>query len=472
MPPTFKANMSAEVSESNPLPLTFRQAEVDMIGRCLRAGDSCSVIGVSGMAKSNLFRHLLRLSVRRHYLDGDCLRYLFLSLSAHELGIISEQAIYSLLYERLISGLRQQGLAEDSAGLSEELSRWTSLPTDALLVQRAFLQLLQTVMASDPARNLVILFDQFDDLYQRLNPRFFANLRAIRDEYKYRVSYVVFTREELPRLCDAPECEEFYELFSSNVIGLGPYDLNDARLLLSRVGGRYGQTPEAGVSERLIEWTGGHPGLLKATCMATLHGVKTLPGDTAQALDSLLGVEDVRTECAKLWGSLSDEEQKALQALVIHKLNASRDGETIRRLRLKNLLIDVGEAIAPFSPLFTAYIAKQKAEALFTTKISAGPIRIDAAGEVWVNEKRVTPPPSKRELSLLEYLCLDPGRLRTKDEIIAIVYPEEYRSGEGVSDDALNALVKRLRDRLEASAGTHNFIVTVRGKGYRLNLNG
>ena len=67
-----------------------------------------------------------------------------------------------------------------------------------------------------------------------------------------------------------------------------------------------------------------------------------------------------------------------------------------------------------------------------------------------------------------EYLCLSPGRLRTKDEIIAAAYPDEYRTGAGVSDDALNAFVKRLRDRLESYSGFGDKIVTVRGRGYRL----
>ena len=77
---------------------------------------------------------------------------------------------------------------------------------------------------------------------------------------------------------------------------------------------------------------------------------------------------------------------------------------------------------------------------------------------------------TKKELQLLEYLCLKPGRLHTKDEIIAAVYPEEYLVGGSPTDDAFNAVVKRLRDRLEQSAKRGNCIVTVRGKGYRLEV--
>jgi len=62
--------VNTQAAKLNQLPLTYRQALVEQIARCLRAGDSSSLIGVSGMAKSNLFRHLLSPAVREHYLGN------------------------------------------------------------------------------------------------------------------------------------------------------------------------------------------------------------------------------------------------------------------------------------------------------------------------------------------------------------------------------------------------------------------
>jgi DNA-binding response OmpR family regulator len=39
----------------------------------------------------------------------------------------------------------------------------------------------------------------------------------------------------------------------------------------------------------------------------------------------------------------------------------------------------------------------------------------------------------------------------------------------GVSDEALDALLRRLRDRIASVDPTHNYIVTVRGYGVRLD---
>jgi hypothetical protein len=135
-------------------------------------------------------------------------------------------------------------------------------------------------------------------------------------------------------------------------------------------------------------------------------------------------------------------------------------------------VVEAAEKTAP-KPLYglvAGYIVEQKAIASHPTRIQAGYIRIDTAGEVWLYGRKVVPSLTKKEQLLLEYLCLAPGHLRTKDEVVAVVYPEEYQAGNSPTDDALNQLVKRLRDRLDQTAKCGHCIETVRGKGYRLKI--
>lgn len=462
--------MNPNASLTRTLPLSYRQPEIILIARCLRAGDSCAVISVSGMAKSNLFRHLLTPEVRQHYLGDNWQSYLFLAADAHALGEVSERAAYSLFIELLMAEARLQNVAESVISRVEQLSQPAALASDPLLWQRAFVQAVQAIMTADAARHLVILFDQFDEVYKTLNPHFFANLRALRDQHKYRLSYVVFTREELPALASAPEHEEFYELFSPHVLGLGPYSPTDARLLLARVSGRFGQRLEAQVEERLITLTGGHPGLLKAACLALLNHKTSLPEGDEQAIAALLAVDDLRTECAKLWGSIQSDEQEALRRLAMGGVTEISDQNMARRLRLKHLLTDRDGATRPFCPLFSQYLAEQKLIRPADIRIKAGPIRIDTDGEVWINERQVVPPLPPMELKLLAFLCQEPGHLRSKDEVIAALYPHLYKIGEAPTDDALTAVLTRLRNSLKKISATDDLIETVRGKGYRLNV--
>jgi DNA-binding winged helix-turn-helix (wHTH) protein len=58
------------------------------------------------------------------------------------------------------------------------------------------------------------------------------------------------------------------------------------------------------------------------------------------------------------------------------------------------------------------------------------------------------------------------GEVVSRPEIIRVVWG---KAAEGVTDQALDALVRRLRDRLAEIDPTWDYIVTVRGHGLRLD---
>ncbi|MGB9801064.1 MAG: FHA domain-containing protein [Thermanaerothrix sp.] len=86
---------------------------------------------------------------------------------------------------------------------------------------------------------------------------------------------------------------------------------------------------------------------------------------------------------------------------------------------------------------------------------------------VWVMGREVLPPLSVPQFRLLEILYDHQGEAVSRQEIIRAVWGEEQSLG--VSDQALDALVRRLRDRLAASDAEYPYLVTVRGYGFRLD---
>jgi DNA-binding response OmpR family regulator len=86
---------------------------------------------------------------------------------------------------------------------------------------------------------------------------------------------------------------------------------------------------------------------------------------------------------------------------------------------------------------------------------------------VWINNKEVLPPLSVSQFRLLELLYEHQGRVVPRQELIADVWGEEQAIE--VSEQALDALVRRLRDRLASVDPDHIYIVTVRGHGLRLD---
>lgn len=85
---------------------------------------------------------------------------------------------------------------------------------------------------------------------------------------------------------------------------------------------------------------------------------------------------------------------------------------------------------------------------------------------VFINGVEVSPPLSLPQYRLLELLYQNRGRVCTRDEVIASVWPEVV--GDGVSEQAIDALVRRLRDRLSEIDPHNQYVVTVRGHGFRI----
>jgi hypothetical protein len=85
---------------------------------------------------------------------------------------------------------------------------------------------------------------------------------------------------------------------------------------------------------------------------------------------------------------------------------------------------------------------------------------------VWVLNQQVVPPLSALQFHLLQVLFERPGQVISRQDLVAYAWGEDQSAG--VSDQALDALIRRLRDRLAEIDTEHEYIVTVRGHGIRL----
>lgn len=85
---------------------------------------------------------------------------------------------------------------------------------------------------------------------------------------------------------------------------------------------------------------------------------------------------------------------------------------------------------------------------------------------VRVNGRELDPPLSLSQFRLLETLYDANSAVVDRDAIVDAVWPGT--EGIGVSEQAIDALVRRLRDRL-AELDSYEYIVTVRGHGFRLD---
>lgn len=103
-----------------------------------------------------------------------------------------------------------------------------------------------------------------------------------------------------------------------------------------------------------------------------------------------------------------------------------------------------------------------------------GRLRLDKRSRrVWIlpshlsQEVEILPPLSASQFLLLEILYEKAGEVVSRQELVGRIWGEE--EAFEVSEQALDALVRRLRERLASVDAQHTYLVTVRGHGLRLD---
>jgi hypothetical protein len=431
--------------------LTYRATETRQVMNWIKAGQSGCLIGLRGGGKSNLLRFLLCEKVRQYYLGQDYANFAFILIDLLALTECTEWAVCELVLDRLLDQLCPLGIeekiVEEMTLLQQEVMRSRDLLTAYRAVERCV-----DVLCRRTAQRAVLLFGEFDAVFRTLDPSLFRCLRAIRNAHKGQVSYVVAVANDLASLRDdLTQVEHFYWLVSRNVCILGPFGEADARHMIHYLASR--RSAELGDKDtaRVIELCGGHASLLKA--ILSLLWDAHHEGGLAELALALNDEPMVQAECRKIWESLSEGEQAALCALAG---GMQADPDALRHLKRRGVVREDQLGTFIFSPLFAHFVHQQAPPLPIGTVISVSPRIVQISGR---HIKNLT----ELEFEMLRYLYEHQDGVCTKNELAENV----YGYGAGVTDEALQALISRLRDKIELDRSHPSLIVTVRGLGYR-----
>jgi hypothetical protein len=445
-----------------------RDEDIASIMNCIADVECCSIVGVSNMGKSVLLRSVCRPEVKQTYLGPRADDYAFVYIDFNLMLEMTEQGFYELVLRNILAEL---AALETEQGLLDRLNefyRSVVNPTNRFMVPLSFNEGIISI-SEGLERRVVLLFDEFDEAFQGIEGRVFLNLRALRDKYRDTLCYVVATEQRLRESRSGPEIAEFCELFAHHIRFLATLKKDEA----VRVVNGFAHQEELDFSPQdvdfIIAQAGGHPGLLEVVCR--LLGATLSSGEAQlysqderyRLLEERLGGDlNVRTECAKLWNDLTGEEQNAIVAFLSHP-QSPLEPRIHRSLVEKSFLVeDEAGQLRPFGRLFEGFAHRQR---LVKEGTSQG-VRVDVdAGEVWVDGQAV-PTLTNLEYRLLLLLYGHMGKICDKYQVVETVWGEEYI--EEVDDARIEKLVSRLRQKIEPEPVNPRYLLTVRGRGYKL----
>ncbi len=364
--------------------MEFRQQEVGYVMERWRAGESCSLVGVGSVGKSNLLQHLSNETVQSFYMKdvagGKPFKAIIIDPSM--LGPLPDTSPsdniaircwsgYELMMHRLFLAFYPfSNLSPDDARIFydtyQALQDGTN-PLYAYMGLRYFELGLEIFMKQ--GTHIVFMFDEFEEMLRQLPVKFFLTLRGLRDANKRSISYLTFTRSPLTQLIkeldiDPLAIEPFAELFNDNIVYVGPYNENDARNMVAELIKRNDRKYEPYATDFLLWATGRYAGIMRASFRA-LDSLSPLDANTVmtrseQLVYELVSKRAVRMECETIWKSLSDEERKMLTEFIGNRPkidpNKYEDQQLFASLQQKHLLKVQGTRVFVDPPVFQAYI--------------------------------------------------------------------------------------------------------------------
>jgi hypothetical protein len=272
----------------------------------------------------------------------------------------------------------------------------TSLANALALLDTA----IERTLGAEPG--VCLLLDRFDALFGLPDFETIAsNLRALRDAFKYRLTYATAARRPLA------SHSELAELFFGHTIWLGPLSRSDAMWSARRDARRFAAGSNQAWSDtvltHLMDVTWGYPSFLRAACEAVAAGAEP-------SLDSLRAHPAVIRRLAEFWADQPSSQAIRSSGLEGHPLLSGGPEKTVQTID--------------------------------TSQLTA------------------------KEALLLVYLQAHRGEVCEKDELVQAVWPEDVIFEQGVRDESLAQLVRRLRVKIEPDPASPSYIHTVPGRGY------
>jgi len=364
--------------------------------------------------------------------------------------VMNRKELGKLLFERWNKGLSVQLCALPSWGVTRFIN---NLEVDGRKIVKLDANLqpfkIPEVEVLKGLKPVTIVIDHFETLLETGNKELFNHLRSIRDQRKYELTYMIVTSKKCDLTVFAQLLASFYELATETVVNFPALDNRGMEEAIEEYENRLGIKLGKSEQQEIKEFAGGIPALIKTWILEGSEAVRDS--------ERLKGIVE------RIWSALSESQREQLieiasgQAVEVNKALVEW-GVVEKNIKDQNLNIKNEEK---------KYMIRSEALEEFVRKHAIGSDEGKKKDDIDVKslEGKLENQLTKIEFRLFRALKDNIGEVCTRDQMVDAGWPED--NAEGVSDEALDQAVSRLRKKLE---GNNYELRTVRGRGYLLEI--
>ncbi len=427
-------------------PEDTRFTEIEKILTFIKEGNSCQLVSIPGAGRSNLLGFLAyNTKIRTRHLGKEQKNFHFVYLNFSEIKKRPLVDAIKFIFLSLVDSLRERKMIKEYYVVNKIFKDSMQIKDELVI----FSGLKKTIdfLALEKNLTIVFLFDRFEEYISVLDSDFFANLRVLRNRAKYKFSVIFSLNRPLEDSLEATLMSDFYEFVAGKIIYLSLYDKVGMDFRISYLEKITGKKIDKKLLDDIFELTAGHSNLMRL-CAENMLSIDQKFENKLELRRFFLEQKTVRSALFGIWNHLTPFEQSAF---------ANNNFNDLKHLENVGLIKERALTIS----LFSDYV-KEKSSSLSKNQ----QIQINEMGEIIKGDINFSDRLTALEFKLLKYLLENKDRIIEKEEIINAVWGDQ-KTVLGVTDQALDQLIFRLRKKIEDNPNQPQYIQTIKGRGFK-----
>jgi DNA-binding winged helix-turn-helix (wHTH) protein len=427
-------------------PDTARFDDIQKLAHFIQDSTSCQLLSIPGAGRGtvlNLLANNKKIRMKHFGKQHEQIHFVLVNFSEIRKRPLID--VIKFLFLSTCDSLRARKL--DEYRKVNDLFKNSLKYRDELVLFQALKEAID-YLCLEKGLKIVFLFDRFEEYVPSVTSEFFGNLRTLRARAKYKFSVIFSLNRPLEDILEPEQLADFYEYVASNHVYLSIRDVVTTGFRVAYIEKITGKkVPDSIMSDVLTE-TGGMGKLVKLSVEALLSN----PSQDRKLEEFLFSQKSIQSALIDVCRSLNPSEQAVLIK------GKYEESEEIEYLKCIGIVSDHKMQI----PLFEQHISTHRNQPLskksITYDIATNKIK---SGDTVLSDQLTA-----SEFKLLAYLIQNAEQVVEREDIINIVW-SSVKSTAGITDQAVDQLVFRLRRKIEEDPNHPTHLLTVKGRGFR-----